>query len=132
MEVTRMYTMESLKEINWSYDYNHKINQSDIDKANMYVKIIENSRDEKQPKSGDIIEFTNKHGDYYKNAHIEKYDAEDDVFNICEQPYVPFIGLNKNNDGIYCSTSGGAWDNVPKNKLKYIGQRLKTFCDWGH
>ena len=51
---------------------------------------------------------------------IEKYDAEDDVFNICEQPYVPFIGLNKNNDGIYCSTSGGAWDNVPKNKLKYF------------
>ncbi|WP_206459413.1 DUF4121 family protein [Anaerovorax sp. IOR16] len=127
-----MYTIETLKEINLSYDYQHRVTQSDIEKANMYVKIIEESRTDNQIQVGDIIEFTNKHGDYYRNAHVESLDRfEEDSCYICEQPYIPFIGLKDDKRNIYCSTSGGAWCNIPNN-LKLFGKRLKTFKDWGH
>jgi hypothetical protein len=123
-----MYTIETLKAINGSYDYEHRIIQSDVDKANMYVDIIQKSRTAHQIQVGDIVELTTKHGSYYKNAHIEKYDVEDDEWSVCEQPTTPFISDYKNN--IRCSTSGGAWCSVPNN-LKIIGKRLKVFKDWG-
>jgi hypothetical protein len=124
------YTIDTLKGINASYNSEHRITQSDVDKANLYVEIIEGSRSDKKVQAGDIVEFTNKHGDYYGNAHIENLN-ENEKWCICEHPYVPFIGLTDDNKNIYCNTSGGAWDSIPK-ELKYIGKRLKWFCDWGH
>jgi len=121
-----MYNLESLKEINQSYNYQHWMNQDDVDKINKWIKFIESTRSDKMPQIGDIVEFTNKHGDYYRNAHIEKVNEE---LEICEQPYIPFI--NTYDGKFYCSTSGGAWDNIPKN-LKLIGKREKLFKDWGH
>lgn len=125
------YTLESLKEINRRFCSSHYLRDSDVHKANMYVELIEKSRSETEPHIGDIVQYTDEYGDYYMSAHIEKV-YEDGEVNICEQPYVPFIGANSNNDGIYCSTSGGAWCNLPKDKLIYIGKREKRFCDWGN
>jgi hypothetical protein len=122
-----MYTLESLKEINRSYNYQHWMNEDDVKKANTWVEFIESTRDDKFPQVGDIIEFTNKHGDYYKNAHIEK--VSDKELEICEQPHIPFIGTY--NGKFYTSTSGGSWCSVPTN-LKLIGKRKKYFGDWGH
>ena len=123
------YNIETLKKENALYDMEHTVTQSDADKANRYVALIESSRNDNRPMPGDVVRFTDKHGDYYENAHIEKVDDADKEVYICERPYVPFIRPSKT--GISCNTSGGAWANIPM-QLKRIGKQQKTFCDWGH
>ena len=120
------YNLGTLKKENASFDMEHTVIQQDVEKANRYVELIESSRKE-FPNAGDIVELTTKHGDYYRNAHIEEVDEEG--LNVCEQPYVPFIHPDKS--GISCNTSGGSWLSIPVN-LKWIGKRQKTFGDWGH
>ena len=127
---TGKYTLSSLKEINNRFCSAHYMIETDVAKANNYVKLIEYSRSTKIPKVGDIIEYTNEYGDYFMNAHIEQVYENEEV-NVCEQPHVPFIWENENQNGICCSTSGGAWLNISQDKLVYIGRREKTFCDWG-
>lgn len=125
-----MYTIETLKVINPAYDYKHRLTQNDVDVANMYVELIEQSRTDNQIQVGDIIKLTTKYGDYYSSAHVERYIDEDGYWTVCEQPHIPFV--EKNIDGsILCNTSGGAWTSVPKN-LKLLGKRRKLFQDFGH
>lgn len=122
-----MYTIETLKEINARFGCDHVLHNSDVEMANKYVGIIESSRSADTPKVGDRVRYTNEYGEYYGRAHIEK--VEDGEVYICESPYVPFIW--KKDDGIGCSTSGGAWCYLPLGEFKYLGKELKTFCDWG-
>lgn len=129
-----MYTIKSLTEINVRYcnsSSNPYLNITDheVTKANNYVNLIETTRSETEPKAGDILIYTDKFGGYYPYAHIEK--VKDGEVEICEKSYVPFIRENNDKDGIYCSTSGGCWHNVPLKKLKYVGKKEKRFCDWG-
>lgn len=126
------YTKESLTEINTRFCHAHYygITDSDLEMANNYVRLIESTRSTTEPKAGDRIRYINKYGDYYERAHIEL--VRDGIANICENPYVPFIGKREDGSGIYCNTSGGAWDNIPVDKLTYVGTEEKTFCDWGH
>ena len=123
-----MYTLETLKQINARFECDHTLRNSDVEMANKYVEIIENSRSADMPKVGDRVRYTNEYGEYYGRAHIEK--VEDGEVYICESPYVPFIW--KKGDGIGCSTSGGAWCYLPLGEFKYLGKELKTFCDWGN
>ena len=123
---------EYLERINGEFLGEHyEITENDIIMCQKYVDFIEKTRDEKQPKVGDILMYTNEHGDFYKSAHIDKI-YEDGSAEICEQPYVPFIGYAKDNKNIVCSTSGGAWCRLDTKKFKYVGKNLKKFCDWGH
>ena len=130
---TNKYTKETLTAINNRFCRAHYpgITDSDLAMANDYVRLIESTRSKEMPKAGDRIRYTNKYGDYYECAHIE-YITERGEVNICEQPYVPFIGKNRIGDGIYCNTSGGAWTNIPSGELVYVGTEEKTFQDWGH
>jgi hypothetical protein len=127
------YTLETLKEFDPSYNREHYTNQADVEKVNKFIKMIEESRNNNETVSGDIVEYTTKHGEFYKNAHIEKFETDEDYAEnpvyICESPYVPFV--DEYNGRFYTNTSGGAWNHIPKN-LKLIGQREKTFCVWGH
>jgi hypothetical protein len=132
METNIKYTIETLKEIKLSHDMQYRISESDVEKVNKFIELIENSRDSTTPMIGDTVEFTDKHGEYYNHAHIEKIENDmtgnaEEIY-ICESPYIPFIDLY--NDNIYTSTSGGAWQYIPKN-LKLIGQRTKLFNVWG-
>lgn len=123
------YTIESLKEINQSYDYNHRVYESDVEKANKLVALIEGSREKESVQVGDIIEFTGGTGDYYGNSHVESvYD--DGELHICHQGYAPFTNANSKG-GISTSTSGGPWATIP-GEVKYIGKRNKMFKAWGH
>ena len=125
------YTKETLTAINKRYCGTHyEITHVDLEMANDYVKLIENTRSTETPKVGDRIRYTNSYGDYYPYAHIEHIYEDDNEVNICEQPYTPFIGKSLN--GIKCNTSGGSWANIPIDKLKYVGTEEKTFCDWGY
>ena len=126
-----MYTIESLTEINASFHMEYKINQSDVDIANKYVEIIEKSRTDDAIQAGDIIELTTKHGDYYRNAHVENLDSETNEWSVCEKPSVPFVYISEITNKIKCNTSGGPWSSVPNN-LKLLGTRKKMFTDWGH
>lgn len=122
------YNIESLIESNPYYNTEHRVTQADVNKANTYVALIESTRSNVIPKAGDILRYTNKHGDYYSHAHIE-YKCNGKC-NICQKPYVPFI--YSQNDEIICTTSGGAWEHLETAHLKYIGKEQKYFCDWGH
>ena len=127
-----MYTIETLTKINSVYHANHRVQPSDVEKANMYVKIIERSRTDNNIQAGDIVEFIDKHGNYYRNGHIESFGYNcDNEWHICEQPQIPFVNLTDNDNNITCSTSGGAWTNIP-SKLTLIGKRKKLFKVWGH
>lgn len=123
---------EYLEKINGEFLGEHyEITENDVIMCQKYVDFIEKTRDKKQPKVGDILMYTNEHGDFYKSAHIDKI-YEDGSAEICEQPYVPFIGYAKDNKNIVCSTSGGAWCKLDTKKFKYVGKNIKKFCDWGH
>ena len=123
------YNIANLIPLNGSYHLKHGVRQYDVDKANQYVSLIEGSRSSKHPRNGDIIRLTTRHGDYYHEAHLEGLD--DCGFEVCEQPYVPFIYPSGDKNGIRCNTSGGGWLHIPPKALKYVGKEEKEFCDWG-
>lgn len=123
---------EYLESLNGEFLSEHyEITENDIIMCQKYVDFIEKTREENTPKVGDILMYTNEHGDFYKSAHIDKIDADGSA-EICEQPYVPFIGYDKEGKNIICSTSGGSWKRLNIKDFKYVGKRLKKFCDWGH
>lgn len=130
MNNQNLYTLESLLVHNESYNREHRLTKNDVDMANEYVRLIEITRSKFIPKAGDMVHYTTRYGDFYPHSHIDC--AEDRGYSICEQPYVPFIRADKKRKGIVCSTSGGAWALIPKDKLTYIGKENKCFCDWGH
>lgn len=125
------YTLDTLKKINERFIESHRMKESDVEMANAYVELIERTRSTAEPQSGDLIQYTDEHGNYYSAAHIEKVNGDGTV-NVCEKPYIPFINANVNNDGIRCCTSGGPWCDLPVNKLVYVGKGEKHFQDWGN
>lgn len=125
------YTIETLLPPNREYHMTHRLSQGDVEMANMYKGIIEASRTDSHIQPGDIVELTTQHGDYYRNAHIEKWESESAHWSVCQQAYIPFIWLAKTGKNICCSASGGPWTSIPNN-LRLIGKRKKLFKDWGH
>lgn len=125
-----MYTKETLTAINGRFvnmGY-HVIHEIDVKKANEFVDLIESTRSTVTPKSGDMLIYINKYGEYYPHAHIEK---ESGVGNICERASVPFISAKEDGSGIRCSASGGTWPTVYLNEMRYVGKAKKRFCFWG-
>lgn len=123
------YTKETLALINQRFCNDHVIMDSDVKMANAYVELIESSRSQKRPKIGDRIRYTNEYGEYFPKGHIDRVEGNETY--ICESPYVPFVWKNRGNNGIQCSTSGGAWCYIPLSDLTYVGAEFKSFCDWG-
>lgn len=122
-------TKEELIKINGEFLSEHyEISETDVNMANNYIELIEKTRSDKQPKVGDILQFTNKHGDYYGYAHIDA--IKDGKATICERAYTPFI--SEYDGEIRLSTSGGAWTTLDAKNFKYLGKADKKFCDWGH
>ena len=73
--------------------------------ANRYVELIEQTRSEITPQTGDRLIYLSRHGDYYGNALIDSMDEKKGLLSICEQPYVPFVWQSA--DNIRLSVSGG-------------------------
>lgn len=124
------FTMHQLKVLNGSYHMEHQLTESDVQMVNETIRVIENSRSKEVPQDGDIVQFTNKHGDYYAKAHIQ--DTINDTLYVCERPMTPFVTVyGLNNNKIHTSASGGAWSHIPA-KLRYVGTAKKLFTAWGH
>ena len=49
------YSVETLRELNVSYDHEHGLTQKDVDMANSYVELIEQTRSEITPQIGDRL-----------------------------------------------------------------------------
>lgn len=123
-----VYDIKALAAINERFIFAHlALTDSDVAHANHMSKLIEQTRNSSRPMPGDIVEFTNRYGEYYRNTHIENVDENE--LHICEEPYIPFV--KEANGNIYFSTSGGVWGYISRN-LKRIGTRPKCFKDWGH
>lgn len=57
------YSVETLRELNVSYDHEHGLTQKDVDMANSYVELIEQTRSEITPQIGDrLIYVTGRRG----------------------------------------------------------------------
>ncbi len=123
------YNVETLRMMNESYDYEHRVTEDDVTDVNKWVRFIESSRSVVIPKAGDRINFTCRHGDYSSVAIIDK-DRGDNKMTICIRPDVPFI--YETTDNYYLDTSGGPFSGVPKYKLKYAGKTKNMFKVWGH
>lgn len=104
-----------------SYHYEHVLTNSDVEKVNNTLSLIESSRTDSIPKQGDIIEYTNKYGEYYKNGHIE--NQQNDSIYICEKPYVPFVETS--NTRVSTSTSGGHGTSFQQNSYDMLGKEKR-------
>ena len=124
------YTLESLKPLNASLDGYHRLEQSDVEIVNRYVKLIESTRRE-APCPGDIIEYTDEYGIYYQNAHIQALDDVADRFSVSCVPHVPFV-FKDDEHRVRFSTGGGPWVSVDAAALSHIGKRGKLFMLFGH
>jgi hypothetical protein len=125
-------TREELVTINDRYIKcgHHWLNEIDVSKANSLINLIESTRSVTEPKPGDILRFTDRYGEVYPCAHIEKESLRVGG-NICYHAYVPFITERKDGTGIRCSASGGSWNDVSFPDMRYVGKAKKRFCFWG-
>ena len=86
------YSVETLRELNVSYDHEHGLTQKDVDMANSYVELIEQTRSEITPQIGDRLLSVTEDGDYYGNALIENlHHTNQGPLSICAQPSTPFV-----------------------------------------
>ena len=104
------YSIETLRELNASYDREHWLTQDDVDMANNYVQLIERTRSEITPQVGDKVVYVTEHGDYYGHALIDHMHRDEERLSVCERPYVPFVW--KEDGSIRLSVSGGAFHRV--------------------
>lgn len=125
------YSVETLRELNVSYDHEHGLTQKDVDMANSYVELIEQTRSEITPQIGDRLIYVTEDGDYYGNALIENlHHTNKGHLSICEQPSIPFVW--NDNGNIRLSVSGGAFHAVNPKELKFLKWTDGSFKDWGH
>lgn len=129
MKLNNFYTIEGLQSLNDSTGYTYKVDDSDTDKVNRLIALIQKVRDnQEEPIAGDIIEYTSRSGEYYGKAHIQR--IHDDHREICQDPYVPFC---YEMDGSPCyDTSGGPWSCPEKTVLEPAGTGSRQFKTWGH
>lgn len=113
--------------MNVNYDREHTLTQQDADTVNEMLALIEATRAD-EPTTGDRIQFTDQHGDFYPNALIEKHS--DGELVICESPMIPFVYQSE--DGIKLSVSGGGFVGAPSYGPTYVDKVHGHFKLWGH
>jgi len=127
-----MYTLESLKLLNTSFDSEHRLEQSDVEIVNRCVKLIERTRRE-MPCPGDNIEYTDEYGDYNKNTHILSLDNETGRLSARIRPYAPCVcSKGDKNEVSFYPISGGRLASVNPAALTYISKQEKLLMVFGH
>ena len=102
-------TLEQLKKLNGSYDMEHGVKQSDVDKVNKIIeRYLEN--DSNKLQAGDAVRLYESQGVLkYAHGHIDSKTNSDCRGSICTQASAPNIRLSDNSQGYVLSTSGGYW-----------------------
>ena len=128
-----MITLTELKERNHGYFLGADgINEQDLKKVNDLIQAIESSRINKV-QTLDLVEYTDKYGDYYPHAMAEFNTYYDDKFAIIQRAGC-YIGFG--NDGkLWHSVSGGSFDSDKvESEFVYQGKAKRlfwTFSSWG-
>lgn len=122
-------TLEELRNNNIGYTLGKDgITEADLQLVNGIICKIEQTRTRK-PQPLDAVEYTNSFGCYYPNAIIDGDTYRNGSAALCEcgSAYV-----SVSDDGSLCkSVSGGAFQVIDKDKLRYIGKKEKhyEYCD---
>lgn len=128
MEVSNFYTVETLQHLNDSHDYGYPVDQSDTDKVNRLIGLIQQERDAQEiPMPGDLIAYTTRNGDYYRDAHVER--IQDGSSSICLSSCTPFCFDDKGKAGY--DADGRFWVISDAENWETDGFRMKLFKTWG-
>lgn len=125
-----IHTLGKIISLSREYDREHGVQQSDLDKANYYSRVIEDTRAD-CPIAGDVFVCKGPEKTYL-NGHLDNFKMDHHTA-ICVMPYVPFAFVD--DTGVSYSTSGGYWFGIPPENIqdiKNLGQRPKLFQTWGH
>lgn len=127
-----MYTLETLSKINQRFlSAHYELTESDVEKVNTCVELLEKSRTTEKPIRGDIVRYTTENGEYYAHAFIES--IKDGQAYIAESSSVYVCANEKFQDGFSCQVSaGGAFHYIPVDHMVYIGTEKKRFWHFGH
>lgn len=127
-----MYTLETLSKINQRFlSAHYELTESDVEKVNTCVELLEKSRTTEKPIRGDIVRYTTENGEYYAHAFIES--IKDGQAYISESSSVYVCANEKFQDGFSCQVSaGGAFHYIPVDHMVYIGTEEKRFWHFGH
>lgn len=127
-----MYTLKTLSEINQRFlSAHYELLQTDVNKANKCIELIEKSRTTEKPMCGDIVRYTTENGEYYAHAFIES--IQDGQAYIAEHSSVYACANEEFEDGFSCHVSaGGAFHYIPVDHMVYIGTEEKRFWHFGH
>lgn len=128
-----MYTPEILSKINQRFlSAHYELTESDVEKVNTCVELLEKSRTPEKPMPGDIVQYTDEHGNYYSSAFIEK--VENNKAYIAEHANA-YLDLNEEFEtGISVFVSaGGAFHYIPLEQMIYTDKQTKRrFWHFGH
>jgi hypothetical protein len=122
-----MYTIDDLKMYNLLCQ--QPITESVLSKVNEIVK-FRNGLNYSVPQIGDIVVYEDIEGVISRCAHVEK--VEDGKLYLCKCPSEPFVSIDRRNNSLLTSTSGGDWTWIFIEDLDKIdmGTAEKTFVSF--
>lgn len=104
------------------------INNNDLQIVNNLIEAIESTRTNKI-QTFDLVEYTDKYGDFYQNAMAEFNTYHDNKFCIVQQAS---CNIELYNNKLIHSISGGAFDGrKDETKFIYNGKSKRFFWTWG-
>lgn len=128
-----MYTLEILSKINQRFlSAHYELTESDVEKVNTCVELLEKSRTPEKPMPGDIVRYTDELGYYHPHAYIEKIQG--DQAHICISAGVYCYPDDEKENGFHAYVSaGGPFCTIPLKKMIFTEeQEEKRFWHFGH
>ena len=123
----KKYTLETLKKENELFDSYYGLDESDVEKVNRIIEMIERSRSVNVIQKYDVVEYTNEYGEYFPKATATMKRGEN--IELCENAGVHLSICDSKLCG---SVSGGAFNHHKENEFTYKGMSSNTFWTWGN
>ena len=123
----KKYTLETLKKENELFDRYYGLDESDVEKVNRIIEMIERSRSIDVIQKYDVVEYTNEYGEYFPKATATMKRGGN--IELCENAGVHLSICDSKLCG---SVSGGAFNHHKENEFAYKGMSSNTFWTWGN
>ena len=123
----KKYTLETLKKENKLFDSYYGLDESDVEKVNRIIEMIERSRSVNVIQKYDVVEYTNEYGEYFPKATATM--KREGNIELCENACVH---LNICDNELCGSASGGAFSHHKESEFAYKGTSSNTFWTWGN
>ena len=123
----KKYTLETLKKENELFNSYYGLDESDVEKVNRIIEMIERSRSIDVIQKYDVVEYTNEYGEYFPKATATMKRGGN--IELCENAGVHLSICDSKLCG---SVSGGAFNHHKENEFAYKGMSSNTFWTWGN